>query len=260
MNVTRKKLSAPFTTSSLTMSDIIEGRNPVTEALKADREIEKILYSGVDGSIKKILGMARSKGITAVKTDRRKLDEISQTGAHQGVIAYAAVKSYCTVDDILKIARDKGEPPFIVLLDGIEDPHNLGSILRTCEGAGVHGVIIPKRHSAGLNSTVAKTSAGAVEYMPVAKVSNLAQTMEKLKDEGVWFYATHQDAEQKYNEIKYDGGVGLVIGSEGSGVSRIVADKCDFLIRIPLKGKIKSLKASVAAGIIIYNVLNSRGE
>lgn len=241
------------------MSDFIEGRNPVTEALKAEREIEKILYSGVDGSIKKILGIARDRGIPAVKTDKRKLDEISETKSHQGVIAYVSAHSYCTVDDILKIAEKRNEKPFIVVLDDIEDPHNLGSIMRTAEGAGVHGIIIPKRRSAGLNSTVAKTSAGAIEYMPVARVSNLAQTIEKLKDKGVWFYATHQDAKQSYNEIKYDGGVGIVIGSEGKGVSRIVAEKCDCLISIPMRGKINSLNASVAAGIIIYNVVSNRG-
>lgn len=245
-------------TNSLTMNDIIEGRNPVTEALKAERDIEKILYSGVDGSIKKILGIARDRGIPTVKTDKRKLDEISETKSHQGVIAFASAHSYCTVEDILKVAEERNEKPFIVVLDDIEDPHNLGSIMRTAEGAGVHGIIIPKRRSAGLNSTVAKTSAGAIEYMPVARVSNLAQTIEKLKDKGVWFYATHQDATQSYNEIKYDGGVGIVIGSEGKGVSRIVAEKCDCLISIPMKGKINSLNASVAAGIIIYNVLNNR--
>jgi len=245
-------------TSSLTMNDIIEGRNPVTEALKAERDIEKILYSGVDGSIKKILGIARDRGIPVVKTDKRKLDEISETMSHQGVIAFASAHSYCNVEDILKIAEERNEKPFIVVLDDIEDPHNLGSIMRTAEGAGVHGIIIPKRRSAGLNSTVAKTSAGAIEYMPVARVSNLAQTIEKLKEKGVWFYATHQDATQSYNEIKYDGGVGIVIGSEGKGVSRIVAEKCDCLISIPMKGKINSLNASVAAGIIIYNVINNR--
>ncbi len=241
------------------MSDFIEGRNPVTEALKAGREIEKILYSGVDGSIKKILGIARDRGIPVVKTDKRKLDEISETKSHQGVIAYVSAHSYCTVDDILKVAEERNEKPFIVVLDDIEDPHNLGSIMRTAEGAGVHGIVIPKRRSAGLNSTVAKTSAGAIEYMPVARVSNLAQTIEKLKDKGVWFYATHQDAKQSYNEIKYDGGVGIVIGSEGKGVSRIVAEKCDCLISIPMRGKINSLNASVAAGIIIYNVVSNRG-
>lgn len=240
------------------MNDIIEGRNPVTEALKANRDIEKILYSSSDGSIKKILGLAKSRKIPAVLTDRRKLDDISQTGAHQGVIAYAAAHSYSTVDEILEYAKSKNEKPFIVLLDEIEDPHNLGSVIRTCEAAGVHGVIIPKRRSVGLNSTVAKTSAGAVEYMRVARVSNLAQTIDSLKNEGVWFYAAHQDASQSYSDVKYDGGVGIVIGSEGRGVSRIVAEKCDFLISIPMRGMVNSLNASVAAGIIIYSVLNSK--
>ncbi len=241
------------------MSDILEGRNPVTEALKADRDIDKILFSGVDGSIKKILGMAKDKGIPTVKADRKKLDELSETGNHQGVIAYVSAHRYYSVEEILDFAKSKGESPFIVVLDEIEDPHNLGSIMRSAEGAGVHGIIIPKRHSVGLNSTVAKTSAGAIEYMRVAKVSNIASTIEKLKKEGIWFYATHQDATMGYDEADYSGGVGIVIGSEGKGVSRIVAEKCDFLISIPMKGKINSLNASVAAGIIIYNVINKKG-
>ncbi len=241
------------------MSDILEGRNPITEALKADRDIDKILFSGVDGSIKKILGMAKDKGIPTVKADRKKLDELSETGNHQGVIAYVSAHRYYSVEEILEFAKSKGESPFIVVLDEIEDPHNLGSIMRSAEGAGVHGIIIPKRHSVGLNSTVAKTSAGAVEYMRVAKVSNIASTIEKLKKEGIWFYATHQDATMGYDEADYSGGVGIVIGSEGKGVSRIVAEKCDFLISIPMKGKINSLNASVAAGIIIYNVINKKG-
>ncbi|MBQ4543453.1 MAG: 23S rRNA (guanosine(2251)-2'-O)-methyltransferase RlmB [Clostridia bacterium] len=240
------------------MSDLLEGRNPITEALKADREIDKILYSGVDGSVKKILGMAKDKGIPTVKADRKRLDELSETGNHQGVIAYVSAHRYYSIEEILEYARSKGEQPFIVVLDEIEDPHNLGSIMRSAEGAGVHGIIIPKRHSVGLNSTVAKTSAGAIEYMRVAKVSNIASTIEKLKKDGIWFYATHQDATMGYDEADYSGGVGIVIGSEGKGVSRIVAEKCDFLISIPMKGKINSLNASVAAGIIIYNVINKK--
>lgn len=240
------------------MSDILEGRNPITEALKADRDIDKILYSGIDGSIKKILGIAKDKGIPTVKADRKKLDDLSETGNHQGVIAYVSAHRYYSVEEILEYAKSKGEHPFIVILDEIEDPHNLGSIIRSAEGAGVHGIIIPKRHSVGLNSTVAKTSAGAIEYMRVAKVSNIASTIEKLKKEGIWFYATHQDATMGYDETDYSGGVGIVIGSEGKGVSRIVAEKCDFLISIPMKGKINSLNASVAAGIVIYNVINKK--
>lgn len=240
------------------MSDYLEGRNPVTEALKADRDIDKILYSGTDGSIKKILGIAKDKGIPTILTDRKKLDEMSETRNHQGVIAYVSAHRYYSVEDILDYAKEKGEKPFIVVLDDIEDPHNLGSIMRSAEGAGVHGIIIPKRRSVGLNSTVAKTSAGAIEYVRVAKVSNIASTIEKLKEEGIWFYATHQDAKQSYDEVDYSGGVGIVIGSEGKGVSRIVAEKCDYLISIPMKGNINSLNASVAAGIIIYNVLNKR--
>ncbi len=238
--------------------DKIEGRNPVTEAIKSGREIDKLLVSAKEGSIKKIVAMARERGIIVQEVVKSKLDELSETGAHQGVIALVAAHSYATVDDILKLAEDKGESPFIILLDEITDPHNLGSILRTANAVGAHGVIIPKRRSVGLSSVVAKTSAGALEYTPVARVTNLAQTIDCLKEKGVWFYATHQDAKQSYTEVDYNGGVGIVIGSEGSGVSRIVAEKCDFLISIPMKGKINSLNASVAAGVIMYEALKQR--
>ena len=203
--------------------------------------------------------MAKERGIVVQEVVKSKLDELSDTGAHQGVIALVAAHSYATVEDILKIAEDKGESPFIILLDEITDPHNLGSILRTANAVGAHGVIIPKRRSVGLSGVVAKTSAGALEYTPVAKVTNLAQTIDALKEKGVWFYATHQDAKQSYTEVDYKGGVGIVIGSEGHGVSRIVAEKCDFLISIPMKGEINSLNASVAAGVIMYEALKQRG-
>lgn len=239
--------------------DKIEGRNPVTEAIKSGREIDKLLVSAKEGSIKKIVAMAKERGIVVQEVVKSKLDEISDTNAHQGVIALVAAHSYATVEDILKIAEDKGESPFIILLDEITDPHNLGSILRTANAVGAHGVIIPKRRSVGLSGVVAKTSAGALEYTPVAKVTNLAQTIDALKEKGVWFYATHQDAKQSYTEVDYKGGVGIVIGSEGHGVSRIVAEKCDFLISIPMKGEINSLNASVAAGVIMYEALKQRG-
>ncbi len=239
--------------------DKIEGRNPVTEAIKSGREIDKLLVSAKEGSIKKIVAMAKERGIVVQEVVKSKLDELSDTGAHQGVIALVAAHSYATVEDILKIAEDKGESPFIILLDEITDPHNLGSILRTANAVGAHGIIIPKRRSVGLSSVVAKTSAGAMEYTPVARVTNLAQTIDALKEKGVWFYATHQDAKQSYTEVDYKGGVGIVIGSEGHGVSRIVAEKCDFLIGIPMKGEINSLNASVAAGVIMYEALRQRG-
>lgn len=239
--------------------DKIEGRNPVTEAIRSGREIDKLLVSAKEGSIKKIVAMAKERGIVVQEVVKSKLDELSETGAHQGVIALVAAHSYATVDDILKVAQDKGESPFIILLDEITDPHNLGSILRTANAVGAHGVIIPKRRSVGLSSVVAKTSAGALEYTPVARVTNLAQTIDGLKEKGVWFYATHQDAKQSFTEVDYKGGVGIVIGSEGNGVSRIVAEKCDFLISIPMKGEINSLNASVAAGVVMYEALRQRG-
>ena len=239
--------------------DKIEGRNPVTEAIKAGREIDKLLVSAKEGSIKKIVAMAKERGIVVQEVVKSKLDELSDTGAHQGVIALVAAHSYATVEDILKRAEDKGESPFIIILDEITDPHNLGSILRTANAVGAHGIIIPKRRSVGLSSVVAKTSAGAMEYTPVARVTNLAQTIDALKEKGVWFFATHQDAKQDYTQVDYKGGIGIVIGSEGSGVSRIVAEKCDFLISIPMKGEINSLNASVAAGVIMYEALRQRG-
>ncbi len=238
--------------------DKIEGRNPVTEAIKSGREIDKILVSAKEGSIKKIVAMAKERRIVVQEVVRSKLDELSETGAHQGVIALVAAHNYASVEDILALAEQKGEKPFIIVLDEITDPHNLGSILRTANAVGAHGVIIPKRRSVGLSSIVAKTSAGALEYTPVARVSNLAQTIDMLKEKGVWFYATHQDAKQSYNEVKYDGGVGIVIGSEGNGISRIIAEKCDFLVSIPMKGEINSLNASVAAGVMMYEVLRQR--
>lgn len=248
------------TNLSAMSNDKIEGRNPVTEAIKSGREIDKLLVCAKEGSIKKIVAMARERGITVQEVVRAKLDELSETGAHQGVIALVAAHSYSTVEDILKSAEEKGEKPFIILLDEITDPHNLGSVLRTANAVGAHGVIIPKRRSVGLSSVVAKTSAGALEYTPVARVTNLAQTIESLKKEGIWFYATHQDAEQSYDKADFNGGVGIVIGSEGKGVSRIVAEKCDFLISIPMVGQINSLNASVAAGVVMYEVLRQRTE
>lgn len=256
----RKRLCVQFTQNSLAMNqDKIEGRNPVAEAIKSGREIDKLLVCAREGSIRKIVATAKEKGIVVQEVVKSKLDELSETGSHQGIIALVAAHGYATVSDILDRAEEKGESPFIIILDEITDPHNLGSVLRTANAVGAHGVIIPKRRSVGLNSVVAKTSAGALEYTPVARVSNLAQTIDMLKEKGIWFFATHQDAKQSYTEADFKGGIGIVIGSEGKGVSRIVADKCDFLISIPMVGEINSLNASVAAGVVMYEALRQRG-
>jgi len=247
-----------YTINSICMSDKIEGRNPVLEAIKAGREIDKILVAKGDGSISKIVHLALSNNIVVQEVQREKLNEISETHSHQGVIAMAAMHEYASVEDILNLAKSKGEAPFIIILDEITDPHNLGSILRTANAAGAHGVIIPKRRSVGLNSTVAKTSAGAIEYTLVAKVSNLTQTIKSLKEQGVWFYGTHQDAEADYTDVDFKGGVGLVIGSEGEGMGRLIKENCDFLISIPMLGEINSLNASVAAGVLMYEVVRQR--
>lgn len=237
----------------------IEGRNPVTELLKSDRDIDKILIAkDSTGSITKIRAMASERNIPVQVVERSKLNEICENTTHQGVVAIAAAHNYSTLEDILELAETRGEKPFVVILDGITDPHNLGAILRTANAAGAHGVVIPKRRSSGLNETVAKTSAGAIEYTPVAKVSNLASAIDQLKEKGLWIYGTHQDAKENYTEIDFSGGVGIVIGSEGEGISRIVKEKCDFLIGIPMKGEINSLNASVAAALVMYEV--SRGR
>ncbi len=243
-------------------ADIIEGRNPIIEALRSGREIDKILVARGDrnGSIVKIISDAKKKGIVIQEVDRAKLDSMSQTKNHQGVIAYVATAEYVTVDDILDLAKEKGEAPFIVIADEITDPHNLGSVLRTANAAGVHGIIIPKRRSAGLNSVVAKTSAGAVEFTPVAKVSNIAATIDKLKKENVWIVGADMDGDRTIYTHDFSGGVAIVVGSEGNGISRIVKEKCDFLVRIPLLGEITSLNASVAGALMMYEVVRNRSN
>lgn len=237
----------------------IEGRNAVLEAFRAGKPIDRlfILDGCQDGPIKSILREAK-KGdtiITFVKKER--LDQISDAGKHQGVIAYAAAYEYAEVDDILNAAKEKGEAPFIILLDGIEDPHNLGAIIRTANQAGAHGIIIPKRRAVGLTATVAKTSAGAINYTPVAKVTNLVATMEELKEKGLWFVCADMDGEVMYRQ-NLTGPIGLVIGSEGDGVSRLVKEKCDFTAKIPMAGNIDSLNASVAMGILSYEIVRQR--
>lgn len=241
--------------------DKIEGRNSVLEALKAGRTINKILISKGDkeGSIKYITALAREKGIIIQEVERTKLDSISSTRAHQGVVAYVAPKDYVEIEDILKIAEEKGEPPFIVLLDEITDPHNLGSIMRTADAVGAHGIVIPKRRSVSLTATVSKASAGAVEYVPVARVTNIAQTIEYLKKQNIWIIGTDSTGDKAFYESDLKGGVGLVIGSEGEGIGKLIREKCDFVVNIPMKGKISSLNAAVAAGVVMYEIQRQRG-
>jgi 23S rRNA (guanosine2251-2'-O)-methyltransferase len=241
--------------------DMLEGRNPVLEALKAGRTINKILIAKGDreGSIKQIAAMAKEMGITIQEVDRRNLDSISITNSHQGVIAYVSVKEYVEVDDILKASENSGKPPFILILDEINDAHNLGSILRTADAVGVHGVIIPKRRAVGLTSVVAKASAGAIEYVPVARVTNISQTIDYLKKNNVWVIGTDQTGEKEFYKSDLKGPVALVIGSEGEGMGRLVREKCDFVVRIPMMGNISSLNASVAAAVMMYEILKQRG-
>lgn len=238
--------------------NLIIGRNPVMEALKSGREIEKLLIAkDTEGSIRKIVGMAQDKSLPYQYTEKTALDRIAGGRAHQGVIAYISHYDYCDPEDILEVARQKGEEPFLIILDGIEDPHNLGAIIRTADGAGAHGIIIPKRRAAGITDVVAKASAGAVEYVPVAKVSNLAQTIDKLKEKGVWVGACDMDG-PAYDKADLKGSLALVIGSEGQGISRLVKEKCDFSLSIPMAGRITSLNASNAAAILMYEVRRQR--
>ena len=237
--------------------DKIEGRNPVSEAVKAGRNIDKIYVrrGNIHGSIIPIIAMAKEKGISVVQADGKKLDEMSETGAHQGIIALCAAAEYATVDDILKIAEEKGEKPFIVILDKIADPRNLGSIIRTANCAGVHGIIISKHDSASLTAVCAKASAGAVEYTPVARVSSIAKTIDELKKKNIWVTATDASGETELYDADLKGAVAIVIGSEGEGISRLVLEKCDFKVKIPMKGNVNSLNASVAAALFIYGAV-----
>ena len=237
----------------------IEGRNPVIEAYRSGKTIDKIyvLDGCQDGPIRTIVREAKKHGTVLRFVSRERLDQISRTGHHQGVIASAAAYEYASVDDLLERAREKKEAPFLILLDGIEDPHNLGAIIRTANQAGAHGVIIPKNRAVGLTATVAKASAGALNYTPVAKVTNLSKTIEELKKEGLWFVCADMDGQVMY-QLDLKGPIGLVIGNEGEGVSRLVKEKCDFTATIPMKGDIDSLNASVAAGILSYEIVRQR--
>lgn len=239
--------------------DLIIGRNAVSEALKSGRAIDTLLVAKGErnGSIGQIISKCRELGVVIKEVDRKKLDFTCGGAAHQGVAAYTASHDYASIEDIFALAEERGEKPFIIVCDELEDPHNLGAILRTAEATGVHGVIIPKRRNASLSYTVGKASAGAVEYVPVARVANVAQTIDELKEKGIWFYAADMDG-QDWCGVDYDGGVGLVIGSEGRGISRLVKEKCDFIVSMPMKGKINSLNASVAAGVLMYEVARQR--
>lgn len=237
----------------------IEGRNAVLEAFRAGKTIDKLyVQDGVkDGPIQSIIREAKKQDTIVNFVSRERLNQTSEEGHHQGVIAHAAAYEYAEVEDILKAAEEKGEPPFIFLLDGIEDPHNLGAIIRTANLAGAHGVIIPKRRASGLTAVVAKTSAGALNYTPVAKVTNLAATIEELKEKGLWFVCADMNGELMYR-LNLKGPVGLVIGGEGDGVGRLVREKCDMVASIPMKGDIDSLNASVAAGVLAYEIVRQR--
>ena len=237
----------------------IEGRNVVMEAFRSGRPIDRlfVLDGCQDGPVKTIIREAKKGDIPVQFVKKERLDQISGTGKHQGVIAYAAAYEYAEVEDILKAAGEKNEPPFLILLDGIEDPHNLGAIIRTANLAGAHGVIIPKRRAAGLTAVVAKTSAGALNYTPVARVTNLTAAMEELKQKGIWFVCAAMDGELMYRQ-NLTGPIGLVIGNEGEGVSRLVREHCDFAASIPMKGNIDSLNASVAAGVLAYEIVRQR--
>ena len=240
-------------------SNLVIGRNAVAEAIRAGREIDTLMVAVGErgGSVGKMIAQCREKGVVIKEVDRRKLDKICCGENHQGVAAFIAAYEYSTIEDIFNLAKSKDEEPFIIVCDEIEDPHNLGAIIRTAEAAGAHGVIIPKRGSCGLTETVAKTSAGALNYTPVAKVTNLVKTIEELKEKGLWFVCADMDGETMY-DLNLTGPIGLVVGNEGEGVSRLVKEKCDFIAGIPMKGEITSLNASVAGGILAYEIVRQR--
>ena len=256
----KKEEKAAKDSSVKDREDLIIGRNAVREAIKSERTIEALyLAKGkLEGSINEIIKLAKEKKIVIKEVDRKKLDFLSDGEVHQGVIAIVTPYKYCEVSDILDVAIKKGEKPFIVILDEIEDPHNLGSIIRTAELCGVHGIIIPKRRNASITSTVYKSSAGAIEHVKVAKVTNINNVIDKLKEEGVWVYGADIEGEDYSYNVDFSGACALVIGSEGRGISKLTLKKCDRLVKIPMVGKINSLNASVAGGILMYEVLKNR--
>ncbi len=237
----------------------IEGRNAVLEAFRAERPVDKVFVidGSKDGPIRTIIREAKKTDAIINFVDKERLDQISPTGKHQGVVAYVAAYEYSEMEDIFKAAEEKDQPPFIVILDGIEDPHNLGAIIRTAHQAGVHGIIIPKRRAVGLTATVARTSAGAINYLPIVKVTNISNTIEDLKKQNLWFVCADTDGDLMYN-LDLKGPIGLVIGNEGKGVSRLVKEKCDFNARIPMFGQVDSLNASVAMGVMAYEIVRQR--
>lgn len=239
--------------------NVVEGRNAVMEAFRSGRTVDKlfVLDGCQDGPVKSILREAKKQDTIVQFVKKERLDQLSETGRHQGVIAYTSAYEYAEIEDMLKAAEEKGEAPFLIFLDGIEDPYNLGAIIRTANLAGAHGVVIPKRRAAGLTATVAKASAGAVNYTPVAKVTNLTSEMEELKKKGMWFVCADMDGEVMYRQ-NLTGSIGLVIGNEGEGVSRLVKEHCDFVTSIPMKGDIDSLNASVAAGVLAFEIVRQR--
>ncbi len=242
-----------------TDDELLIGRNPVAEALSSGRPLIKVMIAkgGVTGSAVEIAAKAKKAGVPVQEVDRKKLDYMTSGAAHQGIAALCAVRDYSSVEDILKLAESRGEAPFIIILDEIEDPHNLGAIIRSAECAGAHGVIIKKRRSAGLTYTAYKASAGALEYLPVARVTNIADTIDQLKERNIWVYGADMNGED-YLRTDFGGAVALVIGNEGKGISRLVREKCDVIVSLPLKGRINSLNASVAAGILMYKVAEKR--
>lgn len=242
--------------------DKVEGRNSVLELLDSERDINKIFIQRGEkhGSINKIIAIAKEKKVIIVEVERNKLDEMSEGNNHQGVIAVVPPFNYASVEDILNEAKKRKEEPFVVILDGIEDPHNLGSIIRTAETAGIHGVIIPKHRSATVNATVSKVSSGAVEHMKIARVTNLVDTINYLKKNDIWVYGTDGEAKTYYYNQKLTGGTAIIIGSEGTGISRLVKENCDVLLKIPMKGKITSLNAAVSAGIVIYEAVKQKNK
>jgi 23S rRNA (guanosine2251-2'-O)-methyltransferase len=243
-------------------SEFIIGRNPVMEAIRAGHEINQIMIAeGTQkGTLGKLVQMAKSNNILVKYVPKRKLDQLTDQANHQGVIATIAAYEYAEIDDLFQLAEKRNELPFFLILDEIEDPHNLGSIIRTADAAGAHGVIIPKRRAVGLTAAVAKASTGAIEYIPVVRVTNIARTIDELKDRGIWFVGTDAKGEYDFRELKFDMGIGLVIGSEGKGISRLVKEKCDFMVRLPMVGSVTSLNASVAAGLLMYEVLRKREQ
>ena len=259
-NNSYKKENKDYRKEEKIYDDQVEGRNSVLELLESGKDINKIFITRGEkhGSINKIVAIAKERKIIIVEKDKRQMDEMAQNENYQGVIAIVPPFEYCDIDDILQTAKDKNEEPFVLILDGIEDPHNLGSIIRTAETAGVHGIIIPKRRAVGVNSTVNKVSAGAVEHMNIARVTNISDAINELKDKGLWICGTDVSTDKFYYNQDYKGAIGIVIGNEGKGIGDKVKKNCDFLVKIPMKGKVGSLNASVSTGIIVYEAVKQR--